>query len=66
LMMPVMDGGELIESLRAIEGVYVPAILISACPERGPVDRFDHVMRKPFKPNDLTAIVADVLARTLA
>jgi CheY-like chemotaxis protein len=67
LMMPVMGGGELIEILRAQRGdVYIPAILISACPEQCPADRFDYVMRKPFTPRDLTEIVAKIMTSSLA
>ena len=62
LMMPVMDGGELIEALRdANETRHIPAILVSACPERAPREGFDRIMRKPFRPADLIAAVQELL-----
>jgi two-component system chemotaxis response regulator CheY len=64
LMMPVMDGGELIGSLRGADGTaQIPAILVSACPERAPKDRFDIVMRKPFLPSELVAAVHELLEK---
>lgn len=62
LMMPVMDGGQLVGSLRdATETAQIPAILVTACPERAPVYQFDRVLRKPFLPSDLLAIVDELL-----
>jgi two-component system chemotaxis response regulator CheY len=64
LMMPVMDGGELIGSLRGADGTaQIPAILVSACPERAPKDRFDVVMRKPFLPSELVTAVHELMAK---
>lgn len=63
LMMPVMDGGELAGSLRdASETAHIPTILVSACPERAPHDYFDRVMRKPFLPSELVAVVEELLS----
>jgi CheY-like chemotaxis protein len=62
LMMPVMDGGELAGWLRTTnETRHIPAILVSACPERAPSEYFDRIMRKPFLPNDLIAVVEELL-----
>jgi CheY-like chemotaxis protein len=64
LMMPVMDGSELIALLRDRDDTsHIPAILVSACPERAPQDRFDRVMRKPFLPSELVAVVQELLER---
>ena len=61
LMMPVMDGGALIDSLRGDNTPYIPAILVSACPERAPKDQFDRVLRKPFLPSELVTLVQELL-----
>jgi CheY-like chemotaxis protein len=61
LMMPVMDGGALIKLLRGDAGAYIPAILVSACPERAPQHQFDRVLRKPFLPSDLVELVQELL-----
>jgi CheY-like chemotaxis protein len=61
LMMPVMDGGALIDSLRGDNRPYIPAILVSACPERAPRDQFDRVLRKPFLPSELVTLVQELL-----
>jgi len=62
LMMPVMDGSTLIDSLRDTNDVpHIPTILVTACPERAPQDHFDRVMRKPFLPSDLVATVQELL-----
>jgi CheY-like chemotaxis protein len=62
LMMPVMDGGALIGLLRGGDDTSrIPAILVSACPERAPQDQFDCVLRKPFLPSELVALVDALL-----
>lgn len=60
VMMPVMDGHELIDRLRADgERANLRIIVLSASPHS--VDRADVVMRKPFAPAELRRIVADLL-----
>jgi CheY-like chemotaxis protein len=62
LMMPVMDGRELVGSLRdATDTAGIKAVLLTACPERAPRGQFDRVMRKPFLPSDLVAVVDELL-----
>lgn len=60
VMMPVMDGNELIERLRADpERANLRIIVLSASPHN--VDQADVVMRKPFAPADLRATVTGLL-----
>ena len=61
VMMPVMDGNELVETVRAdAERAHLRIIVLSASPHN--VDRADVVMRKPFAPAELRQIVADLLS----
>lgn len=60
LMMPVMDGRELIEQLRADpQTATVPIVLISA----SPMDAAgaDAVLKKPFRSEDLLALIEELL-----
>lgn len=60
VMMPVMDGTELIHQLRADpERADLRIIVLSASPHS--VDQADVVMRKPFAPAELRKIVNDLL-----
>jgi two-component system chemotaxis response regulator CheY len=60
VMMPVMDGTELIDRLRADpERAKLPIIVLSASPHN--VERADHVMRKPFAPAELRQTAAQLL-----
>jgi len=54
LMMPRMDGGELIRQIRSTEGLAaIPIIVVSARPDG--VDGADAVIAKPFSSQDLIA-----------
>ena len=65
VMMPVMDGTELINRIRANPSqTELPVIVISASPHN--VDRANHVMHKPFAPAALRRIVADLLGANAA
>lgn len=60
VMMPVMDGHELIDRLRADpERANLPIVVLSASPHN--VERANHVMRKPFAPAELRQVAADLL-----
>ncbi|MFA5891451.1 MAG: response regulator [Actinomycetota bacterium] len=60
LMMPVMDGRELIERLRSDpQMAAVPILLISASPINGV--GADAVLKKPFRSADLLALIQDLL-----
>ena len=66
--MPVMDGYELLERLRAL-GNNIPAILLTARGERADVTRglklgADDYVTKPFGLEELTLRVAAILRRT--
>ncbi len=53
LMMPVMNGRDLIECLRADpQTAEIPILVVSANP-RTTVDAADAVLRKPFDPEEL-------------
>ena len=59
LMMPVMDGRELIRHLREEPATAdLPVMLLSANPDHS--SGADYVMRKPFNPRDLMRIVEDL------
>lgn len=60
LMMPVMDGRELIRRVRSRpETADVPIMLLSANPDRSV--GADRVMRKPFNPRDLTRVIGELV-----
>ena len=60
LMMPVMDGRELIRQVReSPETADLPIMLLSANPDHA--SGADLVMRKPFNPRDLTRAVDDLV-----
>lgn len=59
LMMPVMDGRELIRHVREdADTANLPVMLLSANPDHS--SGADFVMRKPFNPRDLTRAVDDL------
>lgn len=65
VMMPVMDGKELIDQLRADpEWAKLRIIVLSASPHS--VDRADVVMRKPFAPAEFRKIVANLMGADAA
>lgn len=60
LMMPVLDGNELLERLRAGERTSrIPVIVYSSFVHAGVVA--DVILRKPCDPNDLVVAVSTVL-----
>lgn len=60
VMMPVMNGSQLIDRLRDDpDRADLPILVVSASPHS--VDRADHVMRKPFEPTDLRQIASQLL-----
>jgi CheY-like chemotaxis protein len=64
-MMPVMDGGELIERIRGdAELAGIPVLMISAssrAPDRAQADAF---LVKPFEPDEVRAEVARMMGRS--
>jgi CheY-like chemotaxis protein len=60
LMMPVMDGRELIRRVRAEpQTADLPIMLLSANPDQNV--GADRVMRKPFNPRDLTRVIDELV-----
>lgn len=60
LMMPVMDGRELIRRVRSEpETADLPIMLLSANPDQS--IGADRVMRKPFNPRDLTRVIDELI-----
>jgi CheY-like chemotaxis protein len=60
LMMPVMDGGALIEQLRSRpETAGIPIVLVTANPNAGVAA--DAVVSKPFRPAYLLEVAAGLL-----
>ena len=64
-MMPLMNGGELIASLRK-SGIFkaIPIILLTAV-DNAQSDlaniHADHILNKPFDPQDLIRLITDIL-----
>jgi CheY-like chemotaxis protein len=65
IMMPVMDGGALIEHLRVEPRTkHLPILAVSANPKaRGVAARADCVLGKPFDKSDLLAAVEALLVK---
>ena len=65
IMMPVMDGPEMIRRMRADPALArIPTILMTALPEAvptGPAALHDAVLVKPFSLADLLAVMARLL-----
>jgi CheY-like chemotaxis protein len=62
LMMPVMDGRELIRHVREEpETADLPIMLLSANPDSS--SGADRVMRKPFNPQDLTRVIDELVGK---
>ena len=65
LMMPVMDGREMLRELRSRpEHARLPVVLMSAAApsDGGPVDPLTRFLRKPFDIEELLAVIAEVVA----
>ena len=63
-MMPLMNGGELIERLRRNPATEaIPIILISSSPGSEQRTSADAFFRKPFDPSVLTACVLELLRK---
>lgn len=67
LMMPVMDGGALLRTMRANEELgSIPFVLMCALPEASVTDRiegYDAYLQKPFKLVAISDLVARLLDR---
>jgi two-component system, chemotaxis family, chemotaxis protein CheY len=62
VMMPVMNGSDLIDAVRATPaGRLLPILVLSASPHG--VAEADLVMQKPFRPDDLRVNVASLLTK---
>jgi CheY-like chemotaxis protein len=65
LMMPVLDGAGMLQSIRQTEQHRdIPCIIISSIPEaavRARIDRYAGFIRKPFQLSALIQLVASVL-----
>jgi CheY-like chemotaxis protein len=62
MMMPVMDGAELIVQLRSDPATAsIPIMAVSADPQRAAAA--DAVLRKPFEPSALAEMADSLLAR---
>jgi len=65
-MMPVMDGVTMAQKMRADPQLAsIPLIVMTAVPEALPKDSspFDAMLRKPFSPDDLVAVIQRLLQK---
>jgi CheY-like chemotaxis protein len=64
-MMPVMDGGELIDRIRADpELADIPILMISASPAAREHSKPDVFMDKPFEPDEIVAEAGRMTGRS--
>lgn len=63
LMMPYMDGYALIQTLRTLQLVTIPIILMSAAHQRPDWETMGQVsfIPKPFEPSDLLRVIVQLL-----
>ena len=60
VMMPVMDGAELILRLRADPGMSgIPILAVTGNP--GPAGAADAILSKPFSPQELAAVASSLI-----
>lgn len=65
-MMPIMDGLTMAEKMRADpQLVSIPLVVMTAVPEALPANPrpFDALLRKPFSPDELLAVIQRLLPR---
>jgi two-component system, OmpR family, response regulator VicR len=69
LMMPVLDGSDLLRRIRARPGLAaIPVMMLSSLPEylvREKCERVDAVLRKPFQVGELLGLVSQLVATPL-
>ncbi len=69
LNMPVLDGIEFIQKIRAYPGLdHMPIMVISAHPElieRAAKLRVQAILQKPFRLGELERLIAETLSQTL-
>jgi DNA-binding response OmpR family regulator len=65
VMMPVMSGPEMARAMKATsELAHIPIVMMTALPSALPADTpplYDAVLRKPFRPEELYARMAELL-----
>ena len=60
LVMPGMDGWDLIETMRADADLKRIPIIVLSAHIREPINGVDRIVRKPYEPTDLVGAVRDL------
>ena len=61
LSMPQMSGAEVLEEIRSIDNEVKVVVVSGFAPEKAALPGVDHVLQKPFEPDDLIAVVRRTL-----
>ena len=61
LSMPQMSGVEVLEEIRSFDNEVKVVVVSGFAPEKAALPGVDHVLQKPFDPDDLIAVVSQAL-----
>ena len=61
LSMPQMSGAEVLEEIRGLDGEVKVVVVSGFASEKAALPGVDHVLQKPFAPDDLIAVVRRAL-----
>ncbi len=61
LSMPQMSGAEVLEEIRSFDNEVKVVVVSGFAPEKAALPGVDHVLQKPFEPDDLIAVVRRTL-----
>ena len=61
LSMPQMSGVEVLEEIRSFDNEVKVVVVSGFAPEKAALPGVDHVLQKPFDPDDLIAVVRRAL-----
>jgi two-component system cell cycle sensor histidine kinase/response regulator CckA len=61
LSMPKMSGAEVLETIRSLDSGVGVVVVSGFATEKAALPGVDHVLQKPFEPDDLIAVVSRTL-----